>query len=66
MPMFIIWCILIAYFIHNILYLLISSPYTVPLLFPLPASNDYLVLYIYESAYFCYIHEIVVSFRFHI
>ena len=52
-----------AYLTPNSLYLPLPNPHGAP--FPLPTGNDWFVLYICESASFCYICQFVVFFRFH-
>ena len=45
----VVQCILVTYFIPNILYLLIPYPSIAPPRFPLPTGTHYFVLYICES-----------------
>ena len=53
--------ILVAYFMHNSLYLLIPYPYTVPPSFPLPTGNCKLVLYICEPVSFLLQSRVFIS-----
>ena len=47
-------CLLVAYFIHNTLYLLLPYPYLVPPHFPLPSGNHIASLYL-SLLLFCYV-----------
>ena len=58
-------CLLVAYFIHNTLYLLLSYHYLVPPHFPLPSGNHIASLYL-SLLLFCYVSLFVVFLRFHI
>ena len=51
---YVVQCLLVAYFIHNTLYLLLPYPYLVPPHFPLPSGNHIASLYL-SLLLFCYV-----------
>ena len=55
---YVVQYILVAYFIHRNLYLLIPFPWIVLLPFPLPSDNHWFVLCICESASFFFVFTV--------